>query len=170
MIVASDPKDGKEGAGVLCFAERRSQDKGSLLVLLARGVTDRRRFFIGHHVPKCYHDRVYPLQVPHGSRANPETEGGSPSPGAAGRGSQGPRKALNPLWTGTRGKDRGRRIEIRSSPLHCSTCRETAERVACAFVSIFSDDIFASLKYVDITEFKKLNCKNYLSTPVHSLI
>lgn len=44
----------------------------------ARGATDRRRFFIGYHVPKWCRDNVYPLQDPHGSRANPETEDGPP--------------------------------------------------------------------------------------------
>lgn len=31
-----------------------------------------------HHVPKWYHDNVYPLQGPHDSRANPETEANPP--------------------------------------------------------------------------------------------
>lgn len=34
-----------------------------------------------HHVPKWYHDNVYPLQGPHDSRANPETEANPPEAG-----------------------------------------------------------------------------------------
>ena len=38
-----------------------------------------------HHVPKWYHDNLYPLQGPHDSRANPETEVNPPGVGG-GRG------------------------------------------------------------------------------------
>lgn len=39
------------------------------------------RSFMRHHVPKWYHDNLYPLQGPHDSRANPETEANPPKAG-----------------------------------------------------------------------------------------
>lgn len=48
------------------------------------------------------------------------------------------RKALNPLWTSVKGKDKSNRAEIRSLPFHCPKLSKAAYCIVWIFADIFS--------------------------------
>ena len=69
-----------------------------------------------HHVPKWYHDNLYPLQGPHDSRANPETEANPPEAGWVRWGRCSAYLTLRE-WPVYGDKDRSNWFEIRSHPV-----------------------------------------------------